>query len=175
MGLLPVPSPIAQLINGKVYDFSSIELVAGPQTFTNLQEVTYSDSLEPGILRGTSAKKKGRTRGEYDAEGTISFYKGDLSSLLSTLAALGKGGYGEAEFDINITYSEGLDNVITDTLVGCRITDIEDSHSQGSDALTVSLTLDIMEISRNGLTMTSGGPSGAGIGAALGGLIGGGL
>lgn len=175
MGLLPIPSPISQLINGKVYDFSSIEAVAGPQTFTNLQEVSYSDSLEPGILRGTSAKKKGRTRGEYDAEGTISIYKGDLATLLQTLSALGLGGYMEAEFDINVTYSEGLDNVVTDTLIGCRITDIEDSHSQGSDALTVSLTLDVMEISRNGLSATSGGPSGAGIGAALGGLIGGGL
>ena len=175
MGLLPIPSPIAQLINGKIYDFSSIELVAGPQTFSNLQEVSYSDSLEPGILRGTSAKKKGRTRGEYDAEGSITIYKGDLSQLLATLAALGKGGYMEAEFDINATFSEGLDNVMTDSLVGCRITDIEDSHSQGSDALTVALTLDVMEISRNGLSATSGGPSGAGIGAALGGLIGGGL
>lgn len=175
MGLLPIPAPIAQLINGKVFDFSSIELVAGPQTFSNLQEVSYSDSLEPGTLRGTSAKKKGRTRGEYDVEASISIYKGDLATLLGTLAALGLGGYGEAEFDINVTYSEGLDNVITDTLIGCRITDIEDSHSQGSDALQVTITLDVMELTRNGLSMTSGGPSGAGIGAALGGLIGGGL
>jgi hypothetical protein len=176
MGLLGVPAPFKQLINGNTFDFSSIEITIGALSYTNVTEITYSDSLEPGILRGTSAKKKGRTRGEYDAEGSITIYKADLATILAELAALGVGGYMEASFDVTVTMSEGLVSIpVTDSLVGSRITNIEDSHSQGSDALMSTLTLDLMELSRNGLSATSGGPSLAGAGAAIGGLIGGGL
>ena len=91
MALLGIPDPFQQLINGKTFDFSSIEITIGALSYTNVTEITYSDSLEPGILRGTSAKKKGRTRGEYNAEGSITVYKADLASILAELAALGEG------------------------------------------------------------------------------------
>ena len=45
-----------------------------------------------------------------------------------------------------------------------------------SDVLVVDLTLNIMELTRNGLSATSGGNAVAGaVGSAIGGLIGGGL
>ncbi len=173
MALPGVPPVLSQLINGSAYSFSSIELLAGTISFTKLQSVSYNDSLEIGVLRGTSSKKLGRTRGEYDAQASIEVYKPDLPTLLAELAALGQGGYGEAVFDITINYSEGVAALTTDALIGCRITNIEDDHSVGTDVLTSTLTIDVMELTRNGLSMTSGGASFGGVGAAIGGAVGG--
>jgi len=175
MAIPGAPPVLGQLINGHAYSFSSIELMVGAESYTNLQSISYNDALEPGELRGTSSKKVARTRGEYTAEGSFEIYKGDLASLLGILAAQGQGGYAEAVFDISANYNEGVSALTTDALLGCRIVNIEDDHSTGTDALTVTVTLNIMEITRNGLSATSGGPSGAGIGAAIGGVLGGSL
>ena len=162
---------LGRLINGKVFDFSSIKISVNGPIFTNVQEISYSDSLEPGILRGTSALKQGRTRGEYNAEGSISIYKGDAAVLKTALAALGLGGFMEAEFDIIVTYAEVAAAVpVVDTLRGCRITNADNSHSQGSDPLQETFDLDIMEISYGGVSAVSV-TAGGGIGGIVGGLL----
>lgn len=177
MALPGIPSPVAQLINGHRYDFSSIEANFGPLSFTNFQALNYSDTLEPGIQRGQSSKKLGRTRGEYNATGSITLLKEDVPTLLAALAGLGQGGYMEAVWDLTATYSAGLTDVtpVVDALIGIRITEIGDDHSIGSDVLVNEISLDIMEITRGGLSATAGGNSLAGVGAAVGGIIGGNL
>lgn len=175
MALPGTPPLVGQLINGSAFSFSSIEVVAGAQAFTNIQSLNYTDELEPGELRGASSKVQGRTRGEYSASGSMALYKPDVQTLLATLAALGQGGYMEAVFDITAVYREGVAAIVTDSLIGCRITSIEDDHSTGNEALQVTLNLHIMELARNGLSATSGGASAAGAAAAIGGAIGGSL
>ena len=178
MALPGIPGPVAQLINGHRYDHSSIQANFGALSFTAIQSISYNDSLEPGIQRGQSSKKLGRTRGEYEAAGSLTLLKEDLPELLTLLAALGQGGYMEAVWDLTVTYSKNLGDPTpaVDKLVGLRITDIADDHSTGSDVLVSELTLNIMELSRNGLSATSGGNSVAGaVGSALGGFVGGSL
>ncbi|NQY04497.1 MAG: hypothetical protein HRT76_14765 [Halieaceae bacterium] len=177
MALPGIPSAVGQLINGQRYDFSSIEANFGPSSFTNFQAISYSDTLEPGIQRGQSSKKLGRTRGEYNATGSITLLKEDVPTLLAALAALGQGGYMEAVWDLTATYSGGLTDLVptVDALIGMRITEIGDDHSIGSDVLVNELTLDIMEITRGGLSATAGGSSLAGVGASIGGILGGNL
>lgn len=178
MALPGIAGSVAQLINGRRYDFSTIQANFGAKSFTSIQSVQYSDTLEPGIQRGQSSKKLGRTRGEYDATGSITILKEDLPELLALLAALGQGGYMEAVWDMTVTYSSGLvdPKPVVDALIGIRITEVGDDHSIGSDVLVNDLTLDIMELTRNGLSATSGGNSVAGaVGAAIGGILGGGL
>ncbi len=177
MALPGLPGAVAQLINGHRYDFSSIETNVGPLSFTSFTSISYSDTLEPGIQRGQSSKKLGRTRGEYNATGSITMLKQDVPQLLAALAATAAGGYMEAVWDLTATYSASGTDITpaVDVLRGIRLTELSDDHSVGTDALMQELTLDIMEISRNGLSATSGGASLAGIGASIGGIIGGGL
>ena len=172
-----IPSPISQLINGHRYGFSSIEASSGPLSFTNFQAVSYTDKLEPGIQRGQSSKKLGRTRGEYDVDGGITLLKEDTQTFIAALAALGLGGYMEAVWDLNITYSSGLTDILphSDVLTGCRIIEIGDDHSVGNDVLVNEISLDIMELTRGGLSATSGGNSVAGALASIGGALLGGL
>src|SRR5687768_17906868 len=68
---------IDQLINGHRFDWSSIRvtvLTPAPVICTLIGEVNYEFSRDFGVLRGTSSKKLGRTRGQFDANGSISFY-----------------------------------------------------------------------------------------------------
>ncbi len=137
-------------INGKYYDFSSIEVAINKGVYVNLKSIKYKHSLDPGKFRGTGAKVRGRTRGTYDADGGFEIYKEDYEKLKAELMLLGMGGYMVAVFDIVITYRDGPSNVpITDRLKGCRIVSEDNSHSEGNDALVVSVDLDIIEILTN--------------------------
>ncbi len=178
MSLPGIPNPVAQLINGRRYDFSTLQANFGALSFSAIQSIQYSDTLEPVIQRGQSSKKLGRTRGQYDATGSMTILKEDLPQLLTLLAALGQGGYMESVWDLTATYSNSLTDPrpVVDKLIGMRITEIGDDHSIGGDVLVNELSLDIMEISRNGLSATSGGNSVASaIGSAVGGFLGGSL
>lgn len=148
-----MPNPITRLINGNRYDFSSVEVNLNGVPYVAIQDISYNHSKEVGYLRGTTPHKLGRTRGEYNAEGNFTIYKADYQQFLQLLLPLALGGgYMEAPFIITVMYQElRSEGLITDTLEGCLITNDEDSHSQGSDALMVSVDIDIMTISRGGI------------------------
>ncbi len=142
------------LINGHKYDYSSIELDFNGTIYLGVQEISYTQTLEPGIVRGTSAQKLARTRGEHDAEGTLVMYKQDFDEFITDLAT-GDEGYGEVSFDISVVMSTPNQPTSVVRLLGCRITSEEESYSQGTDALVVSCDLDIMLIEKQGLRMIS--------------------
>jgi len=136
-------------INGTAHDWSSVEIDLGEDAgiFIGISELTYSDNLEPGEAMGTSAQKLARTRGVYSAEGSITMLKRDAAEFI---AALGQG-FKEVVFPITAMYSdEGAGDVITDKLFSCRIGSTESGGSQGSDALSVTYSIDILRISWNG-------------------------
>lgn len=139
------------LVNGERHDFAALEIEIqtpdGPKRFKGFKAVNYSIALEPGMVRGTGARKIGRTRGEATEEGSLEMYLAEWDELR---AALGDG-YMRAVFDISVTYgAEGV-LVTTDQLVGCRIKKVDKSHSQGADGLVAKLDLDIMKIFENGV------------------------
>jgi hypothetical protein len=167
-------SAINQIIKGHSYDYSSIEAsINGTTVFTSFQEINYDWEASIGVLRGTgSAMKKARTRGEFDFTGSIILAKSDASELETILAALGMGGFGEASFDLTVTYSEfGQVGVNKDVLVGCRLISGSNSHSRSPDPLVVSYDLDIMDILYNGKSPCSPAGGGGGIAGAIGGLL----
>ena len=160
-------------IGGHAWDLSSVEVAFGELIITRFTSLDYSESLSPSTLRGASSGKLGRTRGEYDSTGSFTLYKPDLQRLLVALSAKGGGaGYGEVPFDIKAVYGELATGTVTDVLEQVRITNLGDSHSTGGDALVVDVDIDIIQIDRNGLVMSSGGASGAALAATIGGAVG---
>jgi hypothetical protein len=136
-------------INGHVFDFSSIELTANGQIFLGVTEINSTQSLEPGIIRGTSAQKIGRTRGEYDSTGSMSMYLEDFREFI---AGLGDG-YGEVSWDATITFSTPGTTTRVTKLLGCRITTDAEEASQSTDGLVTAFDIDIMQIEKDGLRM----------------------
>lgn len=157
-----MPSLTAPFINGMRYDFSSIKFMIGGTRYYEVQDISYKDTLAPGSVRGAGAVRRGRTRGVYDAEGSLTLYKQEWENLATDLVALSVGqlGFGEQDFKILCIYSEGISNpaIITDILEGVRIKSPDNSHKEGGDALVVKLDLDIMRIFHNGKTLVSAFP-----------------
>ena len=149
-----MPQLSGPLINGHLYDFSSIEVNVGGLMLSGVSSLNYRHGLEPGEFRGTKPQKLGRTRGQYSAGGSFTMVKSDYNILTAKLALQGaaqKKGYMETAFIITAIYQElPTTPPTTDVLVGCRITDESNSHSAGSDALVVEVTIDIMRITSDG-------------------------
>lgn len=134
------------LINGVRHSYASIELDVNGKKFYGHREISYSQDLEPGEVRGAHAQLLGRTRGDLKAEGSLTTYLGEWKKLLSALG----NGYMEKSFDITVSYAEDGQPTVTDKLRGCRIKKVEESHSQGTDGLTVKIDLHIMWIEYDG-------------------------
>lgn len=139
------------LVNGERHDFARVEITieteGGLLRFLGVASINYSLKLEPGQVRGTAARKLGRTLGEMTEEGSVELYLAEWDEMR---AALGNG-YMRKSFNISVTYgADGLP-VTTDVLEGCRIKGVEKNHSQGTDGLKAKLDLDIMKILEGGL------------------------
>ena len=134
-------------INGLRYDYSSAEINVAGRVITGVKEVRYSHKLEPGKVRGTSAQINGRTRGQYEAEASITLYKQEAQELIAALGA----GYMEVAFEVVVHYADAGQPVTTDRIVGCRIKSQENSHQEGSDALSVKFDLDVIAVIENGV------------------------
>lgn len=135
------------LINGHRFSWASANFDFDGGEVIHIKELSYTHTLEPGEVRGTGSQKAGTTRGEYNAEGSVTLTREGWDELRARLG----NGYMEKRFRIIASYSEeGLD-VQTDQLVGCRITSVENSPSQGTDGLEVSLELNITYILENGV------------------------
>jgi hypothetical protein len=139
------------LIRGHRFDFSSAEINVDGQLVHGIKALNYSHALEPGELRGNRSPLIGRTRGEYSAEGSIEMYLAEFQVLITLLSAGGRG-YMETSFNIVAAYNELGGDLITDELIGCRLTNADKSYSEGNDGLSVSCDLHIMEIRENGLS-----------------------
>jgi hypothetical protein len=140
------------LINGKRYSFCSIEAVfatTSPIPIIGLKSLNYSESLEPGEVYGTRPQLLGYTRGKQKPTADAEFYRLEFDAFRLTLGAAGIG-FGEAVFDIPVMWAELGAPVVTDVIVGARITKVESSNSDGTDASTIKVTFAPLRVNFGG-------------------------
>jgi hypothetical protein len=142
------------LIDGHAHDFSSVEIAVStdegaPRIFNGISEVTYNQSLEPGVVRGTSSQPLAFTKGVLaPGEGSLVMPKEDAQDLRDTLGD----GYMEVQFSITISYGALNRPTITDILRGVRITDDESTGSGDSeDPISDTLSIKYLTGSRGGI------------------------
>lgn len=136
------------VINGFAYSWASIAIrVDGAETVA-IKEISYTHKVERSKIRGAGMRPIGRTRGEYEAEGSLTLYREGWDTLRRKFGA----GYMERRFSIVVSYAEEGQPVVTDELLDCVIASVENNPSQGTDALEVSLDLDIMALREGGLS-----------------------
>ena len=128
--------------------------------YLGVKEMTFTQSREPGIIRGSgSAQKLARTRGEYDCEGSVVMWHTQAHELIAALAAKGAAeGLGWMEVSFNITFnvtSQGITSH-TNKLFGCNLISDEGGGSQGTDPLERSFDLDIMYVEVDGVRAIGG-------------------
>ncbi len=150
-----MPAVFSQLINGLSWDFSSLVLKADlptPITITRFNNFNYEQSLTPGVLRGNSAQKLGRTRGQYEASGSMSIYREEFDIVLALLGSMppANQGWMEKSFDFSVSYGEMIGIPANDELQGIRIVRWAAQNAQGGDPTMIDVDFDIMKILLNG-------------------------
>lgn len=151
-----MPAPSFPLINGNRYDYTSIEIMVEGIPYRGIKSIDYEDSLDSAKQYGTSARPLGRTRGKYDASGSLEIFLEDAVVLRTILAAVGNGGMGAANFTIVVAYAEIGSPIVVVKMLGCRVKKVAASHAQGNDGITEKWDLDVMDITRNGVSLLSG-------------------
>lgn len=135
------------VINGKAYSHSSCEIRIDDVATPFIKEISYTDTLEPGEVRGTSAQLLSRTRGDYKAEASLTF---SSRGAAEECRERWGDGWMEREFSVVITMKEDDMSTIVDTLVKCRVKKSETGSSQGADPNEEQWDLHPMYILKNG-------------------------
>lgn len=135
------------LINGHLHDYATLVIHLDGEVIKGVASLNYKDSLDPGEARGNSPLPIGFTIGEYKAEGDFELYLRHDSELIKKLG----NGFMQKRFDIVAQYrAQDGGELITDTLVGCRLKSNDASNSKGSDALVRKHDLLVHYIKWNG-------------------------
>ncbi len=156
MSVPPIP-----LINGNRYEWASIQFTPAGFPLIGVKSIDYSQEKKGGEVFGTSVVKIGETRGQLKPEASMELFKEEADAFIDQLSVLGAGngpgggklGYMDVRFPITVQYQEqqnGQLAIVTDTLVGCRISKHADSHSEGTDGLTVKFDLSLFWITPDG-------------------------
>lgn len=132
------------VINGNYSDFSCIELAVNGILFGGIQSIEYTESVEKATVYGSSSKPLGFTRGQYSLEGSFEMIQSEYVRLRQAVPYLL-----DAVLSASVSYEVPGELLVTDEIVGIRITEIGNSHSVGSDALVVSLSFSALEIKHN--------------------------
>lgn len=135
------------LVNGHRYSFSSIEMAFRGKRLMGFTSINYKQSLTPGEARGNHAQRLGTTRGELKASGDFEMFKEEGEELIHTLG----NGYMELRNPVTVTWAEEGGKTRVDVLHNCRITDVDDSHSAGTDAAKLKFTIELDFIEKDGI------------------------
>ena len=149
------------LVNKVPYDFQSLEIELSSfgvsiGIIEGIDEIEYNTSINRETFYGSGRIPKLRSGGvaEYDASITMARYWWDY---LVNVAKLRRVGLANLAMTMSVSYEDPATRlVVTDTLTGVAMKEIGNSHSSGSELLTVSVPLDVMNIYYSGVDVFGG-------------------
>lgn len=128
-------------------DFSSLSLYYEGQLFTGIDEFSSKQTNEIGKVRGTGQRLRGRTRGQYDCEGSFSIHLDEWKRLRTIMGP----GYMNKQFSIvEVKTINGEPS--TKTIAGARIMDVDESHASGTDVLKAKISFHSLAIVDDGIS-----------------------
>ena len=151
------------LINGFLFDASTIELNARGRRMYGVTEINYKPTVDPsGVNALGRVGPIGHTLGQGNYEGSMTMVKAYADEFLKELTINGKCPFMLEIFDVVVNYipqrpcggSTNLapsQEMVTDILQSCRIKTYDTSASGGSDAMKVKFDLVIGGMTLNGL------------------------
>lgn len=146
-----MPSIAYPQVRGHRYSWVSLEVsigvVAAGTPIVGVRSINWSDELAPGVVYGTSPQPIGYTRGKQTLTADMEILLAEWENLR---LGLGGVGFGEVMFDIVVNFHELGIGVQSYVLIGCRVTKVEQSNSDSTDASVVKLTLSLLKILHNG-------------------------
>lgn len=141
------------LINGAYPDWSSIEADVDDVKIRGLKSINYKGGASKGNgVYGTgSPDPLGYTTGTNEYSGDVEMYLPEFYEMIETMGR----GWGNRYFDITISFTvpdgTGGSTAKTDILKGVKFIEPDASQSQGADAITRKLGLQITKILYGGI------------------------
>lgn len=143
------------LTDGFAVDFSKAEIDVAGRIFTAIANVSFSQPIEEGMIRGTSAKVLARTEGQKDmGDGMLEFSDiAEYREFRKHVAGLPKAGgrFSGGIWELSVTYKVSEDDVITAVCRSCRALDSEFDHEEGPDGLPVGVPFSFLEREIDGI------------------------
>lgn len=147
------------LINGNMYDFGSTSLKIDDEPFYGYKGITWNQKRERAKAHGQGKHRipRGKSRGKYSAECTLTLYRDADTALIDHLASKAADGvsYGEVEFPMVLQYIEEGSNQdpVTIEFGRCHYGGDDNSNEEGGEADAVTITIDLIYIKKNGKTL----------------------
>lgn len=139
-------SLIKPLINGHMYQFSSIVLTARGVPFPFVSAVNYESTNESSMFYGTSKTPIGQTKGNVSHTASITIPATQRDAFLALVSSAGAKGIFDSPFTITVSYAEEGEPVVTDVIDGARISSIGQSYQQGNEPLSIDISLTVPTI-----------------------------
>lgn len=148
-------------IQGNQYDFASTSCKFDGEPIYGYKAISWSQKRErkKAYGAGKHAAPRGRSRGTYSAEAKITLWRDTYTELCKALAAKAADAtsFGDVEFPIVLQYVEDESNQdpVTVEFLDVVIGGEDSSSEESGDPDSVEVTLDVMRIKVNGLTLYS--------------------
>jgi hypothetical protein len=127
------------------YSFVSITFKLDGEEYT-LKSVKYSDNVERAMVEGNHPVPLAMTRGRYKAEASSEMFMQDFNAILEKMGDT----FYTKTVPISVAYAEEGQDTVQDELVGAKFKKRERDHSNGNDALSIPMDLDLLWIRWNG-------------------------
>ncbi len=132
-----------------------IPLYDGPEVKTSdIAAIAWSDTVTTGKKRGTSGGRvAGSTTGEYDADGSITFYLEGWRTFRRALASKNKR-ISLVRFDVLVQHTPpGETDIHNAKMVGCRVLSRSAQEAEGADPSKREIPLEVIRVEEDGITL----------------------
>lgn len=145
-------------VNGNMHSWGSIVVKIADERYYGFTSISYGDKRErvKAYGMGRHQAPRGRSRGKYSTDPVkLAGPKASCEALRVALASRSVDGksYGDVEFEVVTQFIETGENPMTVQLKRCVVVEEASSHEEGADPLKDEMTLDTMQILRNGKTL----------------------
>ena len=145
-------------VNGQVFSFTSLVLKINSVKWHGFTAINYAQKRTRVKLYGMGrhGAPRGRTGGKYEIDPvTVKLAKSSGQQLRRELAqqAPDQKSYGNVEFEMVLQYIDAGEQSVTVEFQGCVIVGESSTNEEGGDPSIEELTLGVMRIVTNGLTL----------------------
>lgn len=139
-------------INGKGHDYNSTKISVDDEEYVGITAIDYKPERTPGVGYGTHAQPLVYTDGQINNTASITMFKDTATKIRKKLADKASAGQSwmSVRFDITVSYETTDVDLATDYVIQARVVSPENSHSNGTDALTETWTLNPLDIKLDG-------------------------
>jgi hypothetical protein len=146
------PAPFVD-VNGIFVSRTSCTMSVDSLPIRLFKGVHWNKKLTRGKTWGNRVTPRGRGRGKFEPSGDLEVYIEDWTIIRNFLAAKNPArGWMLNSFTLTVTaFEEAIGGAFTVQLVGCTVSEDDNSVSDGDDQISRKLTLDVMNIIEDGI------------------------